>query len=346
MYLLVAFNVLLDLFMGCTSGAVRVADRGRNTKMLHFRTLDWGMDALRKVIVQLDFIERPGGQVIVRLFGVHASALEQPPSLETFLEAIYVEISSDAQNLHFSSDKTDCQFVMQATSITYIGYVGVLTGVRKGLSMSLNFRPTHNQSRRFSNFRFYSHHLLVLLGFRPSISSLLRGYLLSNLSSKTSHISVPALENIQRRLPKVTTTAAYLIFSDGNNALTVEKDHRDALIRSAADFIVATNHDVAEENATHNSKSTHEDSFQTLLGGIVIESVSRRVAMVNLWEKSLREAKSNSSKNGGNPTQDSVIGWMNADPILNEETHFATVMDPKDGKLLWTKRYLEPFEWK
>ena len=70
MYLLVAFNVLLDLFMGCTSGAVRVRDGDKKTKMLHFRTLDWGMDALRKVIVHLDFVEKPGGEVIVRLFEV------------------------------------------------------------------------------------------------------------------------------------------------------------------------------------------------------------------------------------------------------------------------------------
>ena len=72
MYLLVAFNVLLDLFMGCTSGAVKLGDDGKTSRMLHFRTLDWGMDALRKVIVHLDFVERPGGEVIVRIFGFHA----------------------------------------------------------------------------------------------------------------------------------------------------------------------------------------------------------------------------------------------------------------------------------
>lgn len=71
MYLLVALNVLLDLFMGCTSGAVKVGE-GKNTRMLHFRTLDWGMDPLRKVIVHLDFVERPGGDVIVSIFGSHA----------------------------------------------------------------------------------------------------------------------------------------------------------------------------------------------------------------------------------------------------------------------------------
>ena len=64
MWLLVAHNVLLDMFMGCTSGGVRVNHTGVRSRMLHFRTLDWGMDLLRKIIVHLDFIERPGGEVM------------------------------------------------------------------------------------------------------------------------------------------------------------------------------------------------------------------------------------------------------------------------------------------
>ncbi|KKA20118.1 hypothetical protein T310_5891 [Rasamsonia emersonii CBS 393.64] len=88
MYLLVAFNVLLDVLMGCTSGGVRVkAEDSSHTKMLHFRTLDWGMDALRKLIVQLEYVSSPDTDEIL------------------------------------------------ATSITYVGFVGVLTAVRKGLSV-------------------------------------------------------------------------------------------------------------------------------------------------------------------------------------------------------------------
>lgn len=68
MYLLVAFNTLLDLFMGCTSGGVKVSD-GDKRKMLHFRTLDWGMDALRKVVVQFEFVERAHGSVVARSVG-------------------------------------------------------------------------------------------------------------------------------------------------------------------------------------------------------------------------------------------------------------------------------------
>lgn len=93
MYLLVALNVLLDLFMGCTSGGVRIRGGPESNKMLHFRTLDWGMDPLRRVIVQLEFVERPGGEVIAR-------------------------------------------------SVTYVGFVGVLTGVRYVLSFILTWITT------------------------------------------------------------------------------------------------------------------------------------------------------------------------------------------------------------
>jgi len=81
-YLLVALNVLLDLLMGCTSGAARSKDTADQTKMLHFRTLDWGMDPLRKVVVQIEYVRSQSG----------------------------------------TPDK------VLATSVTYAGFVGVLTG--------------------------------------------------------------------------------------------------------------------------------------------------------------------------------------------------------------------------
>ena len=212
--------------------------------------------------------------------------------------------------------------------------------------MSLNFKPTHDSSGRFSDLRFYCHHLLVLLGFQPSISSLLRRYLLPDPSSKSFPVHTVTLESIKRDIPNVATTAAYLIFCDGDKAITIEKDHHNALIREAKDFIVATNHDVAEENTRRSFNPTHEESFKTLLDGIIVGSISRRVAVVKMWEKSLKRAKRNSLRivtaHEEALTKESIIGWMSAGPILNEETHFVTIMDPIDGKVVWTKQYLEP----
>ncbi|KAF3089758.1 hypothetical protein TWF569_001525 [Orbilia oligospora] len=63
LFLMIAFNTFLDTFMGCTSGAVRLAENPYATepssedrdKMVHFRTLDWGMDELRDFIIQIDY---------------------------------------------------------------------------------------------------------------------------------------------------------------------------------------------------------------------------------------------------------------------------------------------------
>lgn len=89
LYILVAFNVLLDSLLGCTSGgAVTRPNRSRHSvgdeRMMHFRTLDWGMDELRNVLVVLEFVNT-------------------------------------------TSDEPD---KVLGRSITYAGFVGVLTGVR------------------------------------------------------------------------------------------------------------------------------------------------------------------------------------------------------------------------
>lgn len=90
MYFLVALNVLLDSFLGCTSGGVLTqpqkgaSSSDRNERMMHFRTLDWGMSSLRSVLVVLEFVQ---------------------------------------------SKSVEPEKVI-ARTVTYAGFVGVLTGVR------------------------------------------------------------------------------------------------------------------------------------------------------------------------------------------------------------------------
>lgn len=90
-YVLVALNVLLDSMLGCTSGAVvtrlkksKSKDKEDERRMMHFRTLDWGMDPLRSVLVVLEFVR---------------------------------------------SKSAEPEKIIGRT-ITYAGFVGVLTGVR------------------------------------------------------------------------------------------------------------------------------------------------------------------------------------------------------------------------
>jgi hypothetical protein len=93
LYIIIALNVLLDSLLGCTSGGVLTSVEKKGGKreeateeerMMHFRTLDWGMDSLRSVLVVLEFVR---------------SKSEEPEKVI-------------------------------ARTVTYAGFVGVLTGVR------------------------------------------------------------------------------------------------------------------------------------------------------------------------------------------------------------------------
>lgn len=83
--------------------------------MLHFRTLDWGMDGLRKLVVRLEYVK-------------------------------------DGQRI--------------GTTVGYVGFVGILTAVRKDLSLSLNFRPNRNCISFLSSLGFYFHLLESARCFR------------------------------------------------------------------------------------------------------------------------------------------------------------------------------------
>lgn len=304
MYLLVAFNVILDVLMGCTSGGVRVKDGQGEMRMLHFRTLDWGMDPLRKVVVEYDFIEKAGGRVI-------------------------------------------------ATMITYLGFVGFLTGVKKDLSISLNFRPTHDSSSWLASVRFYLHHLLVLLGIRPAISSILRQVLIPT-SNSPSNVKLlgSTLDSIERNLPSLKTTATYLIFSDGERTITMEKDNHTAVVRSSKEFIVTTNHDQADELRPKSEIAAQDASGRTLqvtgMEGIVEDSIVRKEAAVKRWEQQSNAAKrASGNRSDDEPvylTTKKVVEWVESYPTANEETHFAVVMDPKEGKMIYARRYLHPIK--
>ncbi|EXJ70109.1 uncharacterized protein A1O5_07182 [Cladophialophora psammophila CBS 110553] len=311
MHLLVSFNVILDCLMGCTSGAVKVLEAGRpklQTRMLHFRTLDWSMDPLRSIIVQLEFVR--------------------------------------------SRSATPGRIV--ARSVTYVGFVGILTGICEGLSLSLNFRGVHNAASRRDHAKFYLHHLLVLLGYRQSISSILREYI---ISEDPEDDQTKSLEEISEELVPRHTTAAYLLFCDGLSTMVIEKDYETGVVRRSNTFIGVTNHD--EEDCGLSTEATpftgqvsaKSSGVRAGMEAIIEESRDRLDAIALRWRACLRKAKRKSKKEGKDPAQveqnlavttDEVIEWVASYPTTNEQTHFATIMDPLSGQVVWTRIYPEP----
>ncbi|KAL3458471.1 beta subunit of N-acylethanolamine-hydrolyzing acid amidase-domain-containing protein [Aspergillus heterothallicus] len=382
-YLVVCLNVLLDLLMGCTSGAALhrpapgeadsdALEGGAGARMLHFRTLDWDMPALRQLLVTLEFVE---------------------------------------------SDETEAPVL--ARNITYVGFVGVLTGVRPGLSVSLNFRPNHDDGTWVKNFKYYGRHLLVLLGFKRSISSILRQTIIPARPGKPSWlpslisylliwkyfgrtrqpINTLSLEPTVSHILATPSTACYLILSDGRESYVLEKDYKTTTVESSSSFIVATNNDrsvTAPPTTEHSSRQEHTGASLMTAGDPVLlvdfikDSIERRACMQAHWDMKVASARqavrrasqgsniSSSSQARSDPLRrtrssrsqasrqnqetvpasamapvaqpevtaslEELVTWTSRYPTTNEMTHFATVLDPVKGTIAWIKRYIEPLE--
>jgi len=337
MYLLVCFNVILDLLMGCSSGGAAVRDEsGTGTKMVHFRTLDWGMDPLRRVLVRLDYVLEPQGEIV-------------------------------------------------ASSISYAGFVGVLTGVRKGLSISLNFRGVHNGSGELvANAKYYGYVGMVFLGLRPSISSTLRRYLISGVDAESGQRDIASLpdfktvvEEMSCKTRPLKSTACYLCFSSGRETAVIEKDLNTAKLSSSTSFIVKTNADTdAGEDGTEageESDETDDDdddddtqahleakpvaheaaSPATALEELLQDANERKACAERNYRKLVRRSKL--SQVGGDreenaessitlPAVDDIVDMVQKYPTSNECTHYAAVMDPTAGKFAWCRFWRRPIE--
>ncbi|KAM0424390.1 hypothetical protein ACHAPT_010310 [Fusarium lateritium] len=312
MHALVAFNVLLDLLLGCTSGGVRTlnladAPGQQSTRILHFRTLDWGMDLLRQIIVELDFVRESGGPVI-------------------------------------------------ATTVTYLGYIGVLTGVRKGLSMSLNFRPYHAKDTLRQRLSFRMHQVKVILGKRRSISSVLRGFLLDPTPGEERPIrqehetdtDVPEIQDSQvqdilRTLSTSRSTAAYLVLCTPERVYIVEKDNRKSLVRVSDTFLAAFNHDGRDEQDPTKLQQAAEELASgddgTAMAALVEGSLERKDRLDHLWKKRVRKCQRQYEHQDPIVTFRDILRFLKDDYILVDETHYAVVMDPGNGTMLWRRLY-------
>ncbi|KAL9090028.1 MAG: hypothetical protein Q9159_002196 [Coniocarpon cinnabarinum] len=308
MFLLVALNLLLDTFMGCSSGGVRVRDRDdpKSTRMLHYRTLDWGMEPLRKSVVRLRYVRSPDPTVI-------------------------------AQN------------------VTYAGFVGILTGVMPNLSLSLNFRAEHDSSTSEKNKQYYWHVLLVLLGRRPSISSVLRSCIFRpsrpDLYMPQFRDGKSNLDIVVDALQQTQTCSAYVIFSDGQETRVLEKDFDSANIISSESFLAATNtdvkydsEDVTKVRSSNNIQGSRGLQDKAEMQMLIEESVDRKLCMAEKWKDACAEHKlrhPESTDEDVSVDEEDVVSWVNDFPVSNEATQFACVMDPKRGDMYWCRRRLE-----
>ncbi|KAK8007318.1 class II peroxidase [Apiospora arundinis] len=247
-----------------------------------------------------------------------------------------------------------------ARSITYAGYVGVLTGVREGLSISMNFRPNRHCSARSLRW----HQLMVLLGRRKCLSSILRSAIVpKSMPDSDSRNDKQVLARPVAHLISAMMSPCYLTLCDGKEVTVIEKDLYSGRIRSSAEFLVQTNHDVIRQpvnDSGEKSAPDHQDLNRAMLKleGWLEESTERYDSMIQKWGRHVRKVGQTSQPStdqdatagdGGpvaQPVAEKAVSrqalkrWMQSQHVMGECTHFAAIMDPYNGTIPWIKRGL------
>ncbi|KAL0767281.1 hypothetical protein CaCOL14_010131 [Colletotrichum acutatum] len=335
---LMALNTFLDLMLGCTSGAAlvrgdseRKAVDGDPDRLMHFRTLEWGMDILRDILVIIEYVDTRNGsnEVIAR-------------------------------------------------SVTYAGFVGMLTGVRKGLSVSLNFRPNYECGAGC----LMKHRIKVLFGLRESVPSMLRRIILNeDISTKNANAydtknsnppedskKLTLIRSIGKKLASSKASPCYLTLCDGREVVNILKDLRDGKIKTSSVFQIQCNHDPDHRHCCGRMTVRHSaDPIQAKLmesEDWIEASADRQNAFQDKWIGHVRGitngnditwAKQNScctdleldaeaSKSGEMTGVDEarLRNWIATYPTTNESTHFMCIMDPLTGQIRWISRGPDP----
>ncbi|KAI8191168.1 Acid ceramidase [Colletotrichum sp. SAR 10_75] len=235
--------------------------------------------------------------------------------------------------------------------------------------LARSITPLMNTRTKSSIF----HQVLVLLGRRPSISSMLRQVLIPpkpvDVKSATD-ADTSSLIAFANNFIKNPSPSCYLIFSTPQEAVVIQKDYIGGNIKHTYDFIAQANHDTNHTLCCGASDFHHKALELEDLSSIPEESLwlsgsaERQNFVHDNWKahsKRLGAAASTiiedtegaSSGNGScvalakslrpNPptrgvTKSVLKRWMMSEPVFNDFTHFATAMDPLSGDIVFLKK--------
>jgi hypothetical protein len=245
------------------------------------------------------------------------------------------------------------------------GFIADAARHRQGLSISFNFRSNMKALRALSyrkRTQYCAGKVLVLLGRRPSVSSTLRKYIIPSTrvaeekDYQLNDSKLPTLQNVIDTFTRVETAQCFIIVCNGTKTTVIEKDWKTAVLRSDDSCIVCTNHDQAEEDGAttisedHNGQNMAQGNIPvsaTLAGmeEILEESVERKQWIEQKWTRARnRYLKHNpgTEDNDAAVTLRQVQEWITSEPVFAECTHFAVIMDPNTGDVVWSRRYPEP----
>ncbi|KAI8239850.1 Acid ceramidase [Colletotrichum sp. SAR 10_99] len=234
--------------------------------------------------------------------------------------------------------------------------------------LARSITPLMNTRTKSSIF----HQVLVLLGRRPSISSMLRQVLIppkpvdvkSATDADTSSLIAFANDFIKNPSP-----SCYLIFSTPQEAVVIQKDYIGGNIKHTYDFIAQANHDTNHTLCCGASDFHHkalelEDSSSIPEDSLWLSGSAERQNFVHdNWKTHSKRLGATASTdvdtaegqrgNGScialakslqpnsrtrGVTKSVLKRWMMSEPVFNDFTHFATAMDPLSGDVVFLEK--------
>lgn len=194
----------------------------------------------------------------------------------------------------------------------------------------------------------------MLLGYRRSIGSTLRGIIL-NTEPRSPEIRWAGfgLREQAEQLSTIKTAPCYLVLCTETNVAIIQKDFKTGIIKIDTDFAVQTNHDLGRDVSLDKYNNTPDPNQEEWLQ----DSLDRKFRVEEKWKTHLENSQASlsaapttdlsartTSRNKGTNTKKCPVSeltlkeWILTQTTQGGYTHFACLLDPKTAQIRWIER--------
>ena len=156
------------------------------------------------------------------------------------------------------------------------------------------------------------------------------------------HPGLPDVDTILGDLARSPSTAAYLVFCTPSEVYSVEKSYCTASVQSSGKFLATCNHDLGDEPDPGRIHEVAQNVASPGMSEIIDESFERKQAVEHVWKQRLRMRRK-AHRHRGEQVEgvnlEDVLHMLGHEYIAYGGTHYAVVMDPEGGDIMWRRVY-------
>ncbi|KIM26261.1 hypothetical protein M408DRAFT_330644 [Serendipita vermifera MAFF 305830] len=204
-----------------------------------------------------------------------------------------------------------------ASALMHLGHVAIVTGVRQGLSISLNTRDSYD---RFEGVQKFVTRLSWALWDPWFIT--IRDLLLRE--------RLPSLRTAKRELTSGHPEASFAVISDGTDAAALDVRWKDGSIwRDTQNGVLV--------QGNHYADGQKNEVFLSAMMPGYSQRTTRSQNRVYKLKGDIDRSMQRSD--GAGAKLPDVISWISSQPVRHDVTTLACVMDPTEGDIIWSAAY-------